>query len=73
MKLSHKNAVIELANLERDYRQATQELNEAWQMVDLEVLKKYDIIGLTTTAAARLHASLSTLNAPIGKRVFFHL
>lgn len=56
-----------MTKLEAEYRQAILEMNEAKQMVDLEVLKNHEIVGFTTTSAARLHASLRALDAPIGE------
>lgn len=53
---------LKIENLDK-----SRELNEAKQILDLDILKRRNIVGLTTTAAARLHVTLRGLHAPIGK------
>ncbi|XP_017480047.1 PREDICTED: NFX1-type zinc finger-containing protein 1-like isoform X1 [Rhagoletis zephyria] len=65
VRTSHFKAMNELTQLERRYQRLNSKLNEAKQIVDLVVLRKHDIVGLTTTGAAKLHASLRALKAPI--------
>ncbi|XP_017477675.1 PREDICTED: NFX1-type zinc finger-containing protein 1-like isoform X2 [Rhagoletis zephyria] len=62
---SHLKAMNQLAELEREYQKVNAKLNEVKQLVDLDVLREHDIVGLTTTGAAKLHASLRALKAPI--------
>lgn len=64
---SYETAMNKMTELETQYRRLNLALHEAKQMVDLAVLREHDIIGLTTTGAAKIHASLCALSAPIGK------
>lgn len=71
VRSSYDTAIRILTGLEAEYRQHQLELNEAKQMVDLNTLKKHEIIGLTTCGAARLQTLLTALRAPIGKFHFY--
>lgn len=66
IKESYDVAAHHLNEFKKVYYQQNRALNEAKQIVDLGILKKREIIGLTTTAAARLHVTLNGLHAPIG-------
>ncbi|XP_014223704.2 NFX1-type zinc finger-containing protein 1-like [Trichogramma pretiosum] len=65
VKRSYNNALDYLTKLELEIREKRAELNDLRQIVDLDVLKEYDIVGLTTTAAARLQSTLRKLKSPI--------
>lgn len=71
MQDSYQKAMSQLAKLDHQYRQLSSQLNEVKQIVDLDVLKEHEIVGLTTTGAAKLHASLRALKAPIGIQLSF--
>ncbi|KAL1459794.1 hypothetical protein WDU94_011748, partial [Cyamophila willieti] len=51
--------------LEKKYRDQSQQFQETQQLQDLYVLRKFDIIGITTTAAAKNHNLLSALKPNI--------
>ncbi|XP_046620436.1 NFX1-type zinc finger-containing protein 1-like isoform X3 [Neodiprion virginianus] len=65
VELSYKNAKQKLTDLEEEYHSANEELNEVKQILDLSILREHDVIGFTTTCAARLYASLHALRPPI--------
>ena len=46
------------------------ELEKLKGRLDLAIMKEHDIIGLTTTCAAKLHETLENLSAPIGNSIF---
>ena len=56
----------EISNLELRYRSTKAKLNEYKELVDIDLLRAQEIIGLTTTCAARLHTTIKALQAPIG-------
>ncbi|XP_014223763.2 NFX1-type zinc finger-containing protein 1-like [Trichogramma pretiosum] len=65
IKRCHDTAVDQLNRMELQFRELSKKLSDKKNIVDLDVLKKYDIIGLTTTCAARLQSTLRELRAPI--------
>ncbi|KAL7286568.1 hypothetical protein TKK_0019195 [Trichogramma kaykai] len=65
VKRSLNNAMSHLTQLEFRFRKKRAELNDIRKVVDLDILRDYDIIGLTTTCAARLQSTLQQLRAPI--------
>lgn len=67
VKLAHDSVKNQLLRLEEKYRVLQEELSECKELANLEVLKKYDVVGLTTTCAAKIQPSLRALRAPIGK------
>lgn len=67
---SYEKAVLILNNLKKQFDQKNRELNVAKEIVDIDILKQHEIIGLTTTAAAKLHVTLHGLHAPIGNQFF---
>ena len=56
-----------IRNQERSYRNDGLNFEEARQMEDLKVLKTADVVGTTTTTAAKLQAMLKALQPKIGK------
>ncbi|XP_014216290.1 NFX1-type zinc finger-containing protein 1-like [Copidosoma floridanum] len=62
---SYEKTSEKLFQLEEDHRKKDAELQEIKQLLDTEVMKEHEIVGLTTTLAARLQSSLRTLRAPI--------
>lgn len=66
---SYSKAEQKLKNLKLQYHQENREFNDAKQLADLDILKKHEIIGLTTSCAARLHLTLHGLHAPIGNLI----
>ncbi|XP_046738512.1 NFX1-type zinc finger-containing protein 1-like [Diprion similis] len=65
VNISYENVMRKVTELERTSRRLRSKLDEAKQLVDLAVLREHDVIGLTTTGAAKQHASLRALHAPI--------
>uniref|UniRef100_A0A8D8TX39 NFX1-type zinc finger-containing protein 1 n=1 Tax=Cacopsylla melanoneura TaxID=428564 RepID=A0A8D8TX39_9HEMI len=51
--------------LEKKYRDQSVQFQETQQLQDLYVLRKFDIVGITTTAAAKNHNLLSALKPNI--------
>lgn len=62
----YKNLIMDLY-LQKDveYRQLYAKFTEVKDMLDLYKLKNVDVIGMTTTGAARLHKTLQALGCPI--------
>ncbi|XP_046738003.1 NFX1-type zinc finger-containing protein 1-like [Diprion similis] len=63
--ISYEGAMSDLVKLKERSGYWLQELNKAKESFDLEILREHEVIGITTTTAARLHASLRALHAPI--------
>ncbi|XP_046589526.1 NFX1-type zinc finger-containing protein 1 isoform X1 [Neodiprion lecontei] len=63
--ISYENAMSTLAELKKRSGYLLQELKNAKEYFDLEILQEHEVIGITTTAAARLHTSIRALHAPI--------
>lgn len=54
-----------LHNLRKKYHAALKEYNEIQNFMDIWLMKKARVIGMTTTGAARLWNSLQSLSCPI--------
>lgn len=54
-----------LERLEINHRQIEKNYNEARDMVDLKVMRSVMVVGMTTTGAARMHATLRALHCPV--------
>ncbi|OXU25033.1 hypothetical protein TSAR_011075 [Trichomalopsis sarcophagae] len=65
IKDSYENAMNRLHQLEEKYRQTRLRLKDAKQLVDLHTLKHHEIVGMTTTGAAKIYSSVQALHAPI--------
>lgn len=63
----------EKIKLEKKYRFLNLRLEEARHEADFKVLKYHDIVGLTTTCAAKLQSCIINLKAPIGILIFYFL
>ncbi|KAG5881481.1 hypothetical protein JTB14_026538 [Gonioctena quinquepunctata] len=48
-----------------EYRQTFVRLNEVREPGDVKLLKKMDVVGMTTTCAARMHSIVKKLKSPI--------
>uniref|UniRef100_A0A1B6E310 RZ-type domain-containing protein n=1 Tax=Clastoptera arizonana TaxID=38151 RepID=A0A1B6E310_9HEMI len=60
-----KKLVLEMANLEENHRTEVKQYEEARQMEDLRIIKEADIVGITTTTAAKLIGILDQLASKI--------
>ncbi|XP_023247083.1 NFX1-type zinc finger-containing protein 1-like isoform X2 [Copidosoma floridanum] len=65
VKFSYEYLEKKVLQLEEQCRQKKSQLNKYRECANLEVLKEHDVIGLTTSCAAKLQESLRTLSAPI--------
>lgn len=71
----------QLEELERRYRNKTNQYQEFKQLEDLNIVQNADIIGMTTTGAASMNLLLKSLKPVVGKfrltvipiSVYFHL
>ena len=66
VKKCHEKALEDQISLEREYRRLCSERDKLRENQDLEIMREYDIVGLTTARAAKLHNMLENLSAPIG-------
>lgn len=62
-----KEFMLEMAKCEEKHRQDTKQFEEAKQMEDLNIIKGADVVGITTSTAAKLQAVLGQLAPKIGK------
>lgn len=58
---------IKIQNLEVKYRELKLQYEEVKQMEDLLFVSKVDVVGITTTGAARVRSMLNKLKAKVGK------
>ncbi|XP_014219353.1 NFX1-type zinc finger-containing protein 1-like [Copidosoma floridanum] len=54
-----------ITQLEEKYRSLNSQLSEMRHIADLGVMKEREVVGLTTTCAAKIQSSLRALRAPI--------
>jgi hypothetical protein len=67
LNAARKDLANKRLELQDNILKVSQILDEIRYMQQIEILKDQDIIGLTTTGAARLHKLLSTIGCQIGK------
>jgi hypothetical protein len=60
--------LAELRKLERSFRYEAGMYEEVQQINDLEILRSSQVVGITTTGAARLQSLMQALKAKIGKK-----
>ncbi|KAK9882471.1 hypothetical protein WA026_021505 [Henosepilachna vigintioctopunctata] len=65
VNLYYNSLVEQYETLNIDFREAYQIYNESKDLEDIKILKSMEVIGMTTTAAARLHSSLKMIGSPI--------
>ena len=54
-----------IARQEEEYRRIYREFEEIKEMSDIEMLRKKEVIGMTTTSAARLQSTLRALKCRV--------
>jgi hypothetical protein len=67
IKVLRDNVIKELQEIEEQYRNSLAQYADFKQMEDLFVVQQAEIVGMTTTQAARLHRLLNALEPAIGK------
>ena len=66
VQICYKKAIKEFNSAYGEYRENRTYLDEKRELADVSLLKQYDIIGVTTTSAARMQTTLNKLTPPIG-------
>ncbi|KAK9882468.1 hypothetical protein WA026_021501 [Henosepilachna vigintioctopunctata] len=62
----YNNSLVErYETLNKTFREAYKIYCESKDLEDIKILKSMEVIGMTTTAAARLHSSLKMIGSPI--------
>ena len=66
-----ENIIKQLQEAEEIFRSSMSQFEDVKQMEDLFVVERVDVVGMTTTCAARLNTLLSALKPAIGKWFVF--
>ena len=66
VQICKEKAMEEFNSAYREYRKNLAYLDEKRVLADVSLLEQYDIIGMTTTSAARMQKTLDVLSPPIG-------
>ncbi|KAG5881475.1 hypothetical protein JTB14_026532 [Gonioctena quinquepunctata] len=65
IKAMKEDMVEQIQNLTEEYREKFVELNELREPADVKLMRKMDVVGMTTTCAARMHSVVKKLESPI--------
>jgi hypothetical protein len=62
----------EIVDFQKDIASLQKQMGELQEVEDLEILRGADVVGLTTSGAARLHGLMKDLGAEIGEKSHIH-
>lgn len=63
----------ELKELQETHSRSVQQFEECKQKQDLQIMRKADVVGMTTSGAARLNTLLKSLQPAVGKYLMYQL